>query len=325
MPENFVNISKFLLFIFLFAFASCQTQTEKDTIRLKQDAQANAELSRVNQMMANGQYLMKKDMDALQQIREKYPHAPVARQILQAALIKREDWQTAADFINQVPDSERTYEEKKNLANIYLKLGRYEDTLQTVKPLRGQHPANAELISTESSALFYLGKYEEAGQLLDQIWNEIVGAKKTDEMTMRGMIYFYAKDYPKAVETLNKAIEFNPNNVAAYNALTRVYSAQGDTAKAEEYTQKVQMIFDKMTADTQKKVKFVESAKQLEEAFKAKRFDEVVILAQKMIPEAENADKAALYQFLANAYQAQGKFVEAQNALAEAEKVKNKK
>lgn len=325
MPDFFAK--KFIILIFpcLFLLVSCQKQSEKDIESFKKDAQAVAEFNRINQVIGRGQYLSQTDIDSLNKIREKYPQNPNVRLLMQSALIKREDWQAAADFINQIPENERTEDEKKNLVKILTKLGRYEEALQTATPLLEKNPENIELISLSSNALMNLGRYEEAGNRLDKVWNEILNQKKADEVTMRGMIWFYRKNYDKAIETLNKAVELNPESIAAYNSLARVYAAQGNAEKAEEFTKKVQSVFDKMTADSQKKAKFVADAKNLEEAFKNKRYGEVVNLAKTMLPDAETENKFVLYQFLANSYQALGKAKEAQNALAEAEKLKNQK
>ncbi|HQU82468.1 MAG TPA: tetratricopeptide repeat protein [Pyrinomonadaceae bacterium] len=325
MPVFFSEKIRILFFLCLFLFVSCQKTAENDVEAFKKDPQATAEFNRINQSIAQGQYLSQNDIDSLSKIREKYPKNSNIRLLMQSALIKREDWQTAADFISQIPESERSEDEKKNLARIYSKLGRYEEALKTVTPLLEKSPANIDFISISSNSMMNLGRYEESAVALDKVWNEIVNQKRFEEMTMRGMLFFYQKNYDKAIETLNKSIEINPNNVAAYNSIARVYAAQGNTAKAEEYTKKVQEVFDKMTADTQKNAKFVDAAKKLQEAFQNKRYEEVIDLAQKLLPEAEGENKYALYQFLANSYMALGKTQEAKNAVAEAEKVKSKK
>lgn len=325
MPDFFAQKFIILIFSCLFLFVSCQKKSEKDIEAFKKDAQAVTEFNRINQVIGRGQYLSQTDIDSLNKIREKYPQNPNVRLLMQSALIKREDWQAAADFINQIPENERTEDEKKNLAKILVKLGRYEEALETVTPLLTKNVENIELISLSSNALMNLGRYEEAGNRLDKVWNELLNQKKADEVTMRGMIWFYQKNYDKAIETLNKAVELNPESVAAYNSLARVYAAQGKAEKAEEFTKNVQSVFDKMTADSQKKAKFVADAKNLEEAFKNKRYEEAVNLAKTMLPAAETENKFVLYQFLANSYQALGKAKEAQDALVEAEKLKNQK
>ncbi len=326
MPEKFAfRPSIFLLFVALLCAAACgerESAEGGDTARLKTDAPAVAELGRVNQLLTGNQYLMKKDIDSLRQIYEKYPRAVVARQALLAALVRREDWQTAADLVGRVPEAERTPDERRNLAKIYLKLGRYEDALETARALGGA-PNDLDLVSVSSSALFYLGRHAEAAAELDRVWPEVVKRRRSDEATIRGLIHFYQKDYAKAAETLRMAAEFNPDNVAAFNGLARVYAARGDAAGAEEQTRRVQAIYDRVTANSQKQTRFVESARQLEEAYKAGRHEEVVDLARKMLAEAAPRDKYALYRYLAQSYESLGRRDEAQKALAEAEKAKN--
>ncbi|MEP6903304.1 MAG: hypothetical protein ABJA66_16370, partial [Actinomycetota bacterium] len=143
MPDIHIKYFKICgLLVCLFLFDSCQNATEKDSNLLNRDKQSLAELNRVNQIISSGQLITQNEVDSVQKIREKYPSAPVVRQILQSALIRREDWQTAADLISQIPELQRTDEEKNNLAKIYLKLGRYEDVLRIVNPLLEKNPAD---------------------------------------------------------------------------------------------------------------------------------------------------------------------------------------
>ncbi len=310
-----------LLFIVL--LISCETETAKDSGRIKTDASAMAELGRINQNLSRGQYVLQSDIDSLNQIREKYPRAEPARQTLIAALVKREDWQSAADVITRIPPAERTENESLSLAKIYLNIGRFEDAVGIVEPLLAKSPGEVELISIIGSAWFYLGKYDEAAAQLDEVRDQLISGKRADEVAVRGMIYFYRRDNARALEMLEKSVELKPDNIFAFNGLARVWASNGDNQKADEYLKKVQSLFEKMTAESQRRIRFVEAAKKLDEAYKAKRYEEVISLGQSLLVDADDANKLALYQFLASSYQALGKTKEYQSAMAEAERLKS--
>jgi Flp pilus assembly protein TadD len=310
--------------ICLLCLSACQTNVERDAALLAEDKSAVAEIKRINTNLSSGQAVSQSDIDALNKLREKYPAAAEVRQALQAALIKRGDWAALEKLIGEIPENEQTSADRITLAKIYFKLGRFQDAVETLKNLPADNATELETKSLLGQAQFYLGRRDEAAQTIDSIWDQILLQKKADEITLRGMIYFHQGNYDKAVETLKKAIEIAPENISASNALSRVYAARGDTANAEIYVTKTQRVNEMTAAAEKKKSRLVPLYYELENAFKSKKYNEVISLAKRLLPETDERNRAALYQYLAVAYQAQGNQIEANNALAEAAKLTGK-
>jgi tetratricopeptide (TPR) repeat protein len=65
--------------------------------------------------------------------------------------------------------------------------------------------------------------------------------RKSNELISR-------QEYPKAIQTLNRAIAIYPNYAAAYNNLGAVYQRLGDRAKEREYFQKAVSLDDHFAA-----------------------------------------------------------------------------
>ncbi len=172
---------------------------------------------------------------------------------------------------------------------------------------------------TAITSLFQLGKYDEAKKILDQSWNEIEREKRIDEITIRGMIYFYQGDNAKAVETLLKATAINENSIPANNGLSRVYSATGDEEKASQALKRVQTEFDKVTESEKQKTIFVEKGHNLQNAYNAKRYEEVILLGSQMIADSSPQNRFIIYKYMYDSYVALGKTEEAKEIL---EKVK---
>jgi tetratricopeptide (TPR) repeat protein len=310
------------LLLCLAFFVSCQNTPQNETNLLAQDARAKSELSRISQILNGGYPLTPQDFESVKQIREKYPASADARNVYQSALVRRGDWESLVNLIEAIPAPERKREDNLNLARSYLKLGRYQNVIETVKPLAEAAPKDAELNSLLAFGYFYLGQNVEAAKYLDASWDAIIQNKKIDEINTRGIIYFRQKNYEKASETFKKSLEINADDVSANNTLSRIYAAQGNAAQAEIYRLKTEKAQEAISASETKASRTVQNLYQLEDAWKAKRYEEVINLARQMIPDANEKNKPALYQYLVESYKALGKPEEAQKAQAEAQNLK---
>jgi len=311
-------------FFFLLLFISCQNPAQKETNSAPPDAKARTEISRINQILTIGQPLTPQDFESIKQIREKYPNSTDVRNVYQSALVKRGDWESLAKLINDIPASERKREDNLNLAKSYQKLGRYREEIDLLKPLADANAKDADYNSLLALGYFYLGQEDEAAKRLDAVWDALLQNKKTGEINTRGLIYFRQKNYEKAIETFKKTLEIDENDISANNTLSRIYAAQGDSIQAEVYRLKTEKAHETVGEGEAKASRFVQNSYQLDDAWKAKRYDEVINLARQMIPDADEKNKPALYQYMAESYKALGKPDEAQKVLAEAQNLKQK-
>lgn len=312
------------LFFCLMSLIACQAPVQKETNIPAQDAKAKSELNRIGQIVNGGQPLAPQDFESLKQIRQKYPNAVEVRNVYQNALVKRDDWENLIKLINEIPAAERKREDNLNLAKSYVKLGLYREEIELLKPLVESNPQDIDYNSLLALGYFYLGQNEEAAKYLDAVWDALVQNKRSDEINVRGIIYFRQKNYASAIETFKKTLEINEYDIPANNTLSRVYAAQGNAEQAEIYRVKTENAQTLHSAKELKASRTVQNSYQLEDAWKAKRYEEVIALARQMIPDADDKNKPVLYQYMAESYKATGRNEEARKALAEAQNLKQK-
>ena len=313
-----------LSLLIVFGLISCGAEAARDSERLANDKTATAELNRLNSLLSSNRPVTRIDIESLNKLREQYPNSQAVRQILQGALIKRGDWAAAEKIIADTPDSQRTTPDRLNLAKIYFKQGKFSEASGLLKTISSNTNERVEATALLGQSQFYSGDLNEAATTFESIRNELVEQKRADDLTLLGTIYSRRGDHAKAIEILQSAVAVSPDNVSANNALSRVYAAAGDQSKAAALREKVETINARVAADEKKRSRLIPLFYQLEDAFAAKDFDKVIALVGQIQPEADDATKPTLYQYLAAAYQAQGKQAEAKNALAEAAKFTQK-
>lgn len=320
--KGIIILCLFVLSIFL---SACQTDSQRDSKRLNDDKQTLAELNKIATGLKAGQLPNQEIINSVKKIREKYPNAVEARNVYFLLLNARQDWETAEKVLNEIPENEKTNDDKINLANIYYKQGRYEEIITLVKPILETKPNDLNLITMVGKSLFSLGRYDEALEIFNRNFETLVNNKKIEEISICGTIYFQQGNYKKAIEILNKSLEINGEFYPAMNTLSRAYAVIGDEKKAEEYRIKMRDTYEKLNSIEYKKAKLVPIFYQIEDAWKAKNYEEVINLVKQVLPEAEEQTKYALYQYLAQASQALGKAEEAQAAMQELQKLQQKK
>jgi tetratricopeptide (TPR) repeat protein len=317
---NYFIIQFILILSLILSGISCQSNAKQDDALLAEDKQAMAEITRINRNLATEQPLLPADFESLRKIYEKYPQTEKVRNIYQSALVKREDWVLLEKFINEIPADQRTRADQLNLGKVYLKLGRYEDLIAMFKPLADANPNDADFNSLLGFGYFHLGQNDEAAAYLDRIWETIVSEKRIDEMTTRGLIYFRQKNYPKTIEVLEKAFEIHPLNSTATNTLSRAYTANNNLEKAEEFRKKTAEIHRNAEEFEARSMRNVGLIYDLQTAWTEKKYSEVISLANRILPDAQEKNKPALYQYIAESYKAMGMKTEAEAALKELEK-----
>ncbi len=318
--DRFVNFA-FSLVLACSLFA-CQSGSDGDATRLTADKPATAELNRVNTLLASNRPVTRVDIDSLNSLRERYPASAVVRQLLQGALIKRGDWAAAEKVIGEIPDNERTNSERLNLAKIYFKQGKFSEATDLLKRMSPDAAEfGLEIPTLLGQSQFYAGNLDEAVAALEPIRDTLVLQKRADNLALLGTIYLRQGDHRKAIEILEKAVEVSPDNISSNNALSRAYAATGDETRAQSVRERLQAINERVAVAEKKSARRVALFYQLEDAYAAKDFEKVIALVGQIQPDADDAVKPTLYQYLAAAYQAQGKETEAKNARAEAAKL----
>jgi tetratricopeptide (TPR) repeat protein len=301
---------------------SCGSSAGKDQASYEKDKAAVIEVRRIQASLAQSPNVLQSDLDLLKRLHEKYPGVPEVQQALQNALQVRQDWAALETLLTQKPESERTTQDQILLAKVYIKLGRYADASRILGPMADAAPNDLELNSLAAHAWYNAGKYDEASRVLDRVWNAIVASGAVDELTMRGMIYFYRGDKDRAIEVLRKAVEIKPDHIPANNALARVYAAKGDQTQAERYRAQAESSHARQTADESRGMRVTSRSRDLEAAFAAGRYDEAIQIAREMLQLADDAQKPVIYEYLAKAYQASGRQAEAQTALQDAARLR---
>ena len=303
--------------------ASCSDSAENDTQRLSRDSSAASELNRINALLSASRPVTRADLDSLSRLREQYPKAASVRQMLQAALIRREDWAAAEKLIAEIPEAERSDVDRLNLGKIYIKQGKFTEAQEILAPLRSGE-SRIEATALLGQAQLFGGALDESIATFESVRSDLVGAKRADDLALLGLAYLRRGDHARAIDVLRQTIEIAPENISANSALGRAYAAAGDVQNAATYQAKLDQINSRTASDEKKKARLVPMYYQLEDAYAAKDFDKVIALVDQIKPEADDGIRATLYQYLAAAYRAQGKEAEAQNALNEAAKIKQK-
>lgn len=303
----------FVLVFCAFQLSSCQS----DETKFNNDAVAVAELRKIAQRMESGTVPTNEEFKFMRTQFTNYPESPTVISYYEKALLIREDFGTLAQFYEAL-GTDIDVDQKRNLAKVYVKLGRFEEAYEATKSFDFKVEKEMRLVAAKS--LFQLGRYDEAKKVIQDSWDNIVSEKSTDEMAIRGMIYFHEGDSSSAIQTLTSVLALEPHNVPANNGLSRIYKALGEDEKAAAAQNRVQQIFDKVTASEALRTQNVAKGHKLQEAYKAKRYDEVIALARELESGVDSQNRKVLFEYLYNSYMALGKQEEARKVLEEAKR-----
>jgi tetratricopeptide (TPR) repeat protein len=311
------------LFILLtsLSFYGCEPAADRDAVRLASDSAAMAEVKRIEALLGAMRPVTRLDVDSLRRMREQYPASTKIRQLLQGAFIKREDWEAAEKLISEIPDSERTSSDRLTLAKVYIKQGKFRESIDVLNQIEGTTAERLEAAALKGQAEFYTGNLDSAAISLESVRTDLIAQKRADDLAILGTVYLRRGERERAVEVLQKAVEAAPDNISANNALSRAYAAAGEEEKAASIRARLDSINDKIADAERKRSRIVPLFYQLEDAYAKGEYDKAMRLIHQIRPEADAATSATLYQYLAAVYKAQGKESEARQALADATKM----
>lgn len=302
--------------------ASCSSGATGPAKPQELDSKSAAELTRIEKELIADQPLLPSDFESLSKIESTFPDAERVQAVYKAALIKREDWEKLADYLDRLPASKLSSVDIANLCKAHLNLGRFEKAIETAKPLADAAPQNLEINAILANAYFSSARNDEAAAILDRLWPVILSQKRVNEMTLRGLIYSRQDKQREAVEVLTKVVEISPQNTAALNALSRSYHLLGDAAKADEYRKRTNDAQAATVAIAASRLSFVGLAYEVQDNWANKRYESVITSAENAMKYAEEKDKPVLYQYIAESHKMLGRPDKAQAALSEIERLK---
>lgn len=280
---------------------ACRSVSDSEGQAFAKNTQAAAQLQQINAELNTGHHISTANFETLKSLYSRYATVLQVAEAYKNALGYREDWDELSRMLQAIPARERSRDDGILLANVLIKLGRFAEGLEVLKGLGSGTSDDAEIRSLSALAHFNLGQLAESAAELDTSWDTIIASKRTDDINLRGLIYFRQKDYPHAIECLKTSIGFMPVNPVATNALSRVYAATGDTASAELYRKETEKAQDENTAAEARKLQSVSLGRKLEAAWNAKDYQTVISVAKEMLPLAGEQNRASLEKYIETA------------------------
>jgi len=302
-------------------FGACTAGGGNSEAEFEQDPAAQTAVNSAAASLRSSRAIPPETFTALKAAYDKYPDAPALRDVYKQALISREDWDAIENFLT-AGGRELSTEDRVLLGQVYVKSGKYQKAAETLQPIVARNPNDLEANRLLAFAYFHLDRAGEASAALDRVWQQIIEAKRHDEVTLRGLIYLREDNFPKAIEALNTAHEIAPDHVAANNALSRAYARIGNSEKAEYHRRLTVEGQERSVREHNSGSENVRRVVELEQAWKAKEHRRVIQLARELIPGSPPPQQFVAYQYIYESSKALGDEAGAQRALAEAQRLK---
>ena len=319
--HNLTPVAALLLIASAFFAGACTSESGGTEADFQKDPAAQSAVKSAAASLQATRAVPPEAFAALKAVYEKYPETASVRDVYRQALISREDWDAIEKFLTD-GGREVSRDDRVLLGQVYVKSGKYQQAADTLQPIVAQNPSDLEANRLLAYAYFHLDRVSEASAALDRVWQQIVGAKRHDEMTLRGLIYLREDNFPKAIEVLNAAHEIAPDHVAANNALSRAYARTGNSEKAEYHRRLTVEGQDRAVREQLRGSDNVRKVVELEQAWKAKEHSRVIQIARELIPTSPPQQQFVAYQYIYESSKALGDEAGAKRAMAEAQRLK---
>ena len=125
---------------------------------------------------------------------------------------------------------------RKNIANIYYKLGRLDDAMIAYEEALALDPNDTHIISRLAMMYQEKGNSKEAIEMYDRAI--AANPEKTDLWFNRGILYFNMENYEEAVKSFNKVVELNPKDAESLMNLVNSLWMAGLFGQAIPYLEK---------------------------------------------------------------------------------------
>lgn len=187
--------------------------------------------------------------------------APVQRQV-KAGEYKDEVWGKALDMYEEAVGAKRVdmagpnWDEKTPLdeyllkvVNSCLRTEKYERALTIIEPLLEERPGDMMLLNAKAAVLDKLGRVEEAIATFEIVVESTEDPKIKGEVLGEIASYYLRKEYEgrdpkKAIEYLEQALEYAPEDYRVYINLGKAYGEVGEYEKGKEYLEKGQELYE---------------------------------------------------------------------------------
>lgn len=298
---------------------ACGDSALRDEAALKNEPQAIQRLDQINRILVGSKTITPDDFNYVKELHGRFPNAALIRSVMKNALIARSDWQGLLDFLG--PAEELTGEDKIIAASALFKMGEFAAALKLTEDLVSTDPGNIEAVSISARCHYSLGNSPATISLFSPISTRLEQEKRKDDLTLLGLALLDIDRTDDAIAAFRSAFDIDPNDPSSANGLSRAYYVKGDTNRAEEFRKRTDAAQERLSAMELRGRAFVQQSYRLEAAWKERNYSEVVRLAREMLPNADDKNKAALYQYLIESYKALGRNSEADLALEEARRI----
>ncbi len=134
------------------------------------------------------------------------------------------------------------------IVNTCLHLEQYDRALATIDPLLAASPENLMLLNAKAAVLIKLDRFGEALSIWERMVDLVTDEKAKGELLGEIGAFYLRKEYDgrdpkKAIEVLEKAITYTPQDYRIYLALGRAYGEIGEYEKGKEYLEKGEKLY----------------------------------------------------------------------------------
>ena len=292
--------------------------------RFENDAAAQGQYQQINQQIARTRDVTRPQVEALESLYARYPDAAPVRSLLHQAYVMRFDNESAIQLIENVPARQRTDTETKLLAQRFITVGRHQDAVGLLEPLRASQPQDTQVLKQLGQAYNGLGDFETTAQMLDAVWEEAGAENDPGMLYLRGQAYFQLDHADEAIEVLERCLSINPRHASAHYTLARAYSKAGDRAKAASHQQTFQELSDQSEEAMARKMRLAALARSSNQAFDEGRYEDCETFLKQGLELAEPGLKIQLHQYLARVYEAMERLDEARVHHEEAQRLQQR-
>lgn len=136
------------------------------------------------------------------------------------------------------------------VVNACLRLEKYERALTIIEPLLEEKPDDIMLLNAKAAVLDKLGRVDEAIATFEIVVESGEDPKIKGEVLGEIAAYYLRKEYEgrdpkKAIEYLDQAMEYTPDDYRIYINLGKAYGEIGEYEKGKEYLEKGQELYER--------------------------------------------------------------------------------